>query len=1083
MTELPAADIRLARLLTRLLTAAEASFAAGDVETARATAEEVRAVDPTNERASALLQRLEEPHQAPVGQRALMTLLFSDLVGSTLMSEQVEPEQLRDLFALYRATSREAVERYGGVVMQYMGDGILAEFGFPEAHEDDARRAVLAGLDLVEAMASMYADLARRLGVAPRVRVGLHTGRVLVTDITRDRLGMERDSIVGVAPNLAARIQGAAAPDQVVISDVTQHLVESDFFVRSLGERELKGISRPIEVFEVERPRHAGARFHAERYRRVSLVGRDEQRAALVTAWKGVQAGTESTLGSTFLVVGEPGIGKTRLVADVVNNVESSGGLVLGAGCLPYYSNVALWPITQMVNGILATMGDTADRLQLLVDHLTSLGMDPARSLPYLGPLIGVSGDERYPAPELDPSAALDETLTQFVEWIAALGGKTPRLFVVEDLHWADPSTLALLGKLARRRPRGVLTVATTRSSSAIGWKDDARLLRLSRLGEAASRGLVDSLTGTGPLSAKIETSIVERAEGVPLFIEELTRSCLVESLDDPLPLRLQELFTWRLKSPLVDLRVAQAAATIGPAFDAEVVSAVIGDPATVAGQLVVMANAGIIEPVDPSAGIYRFRHALMRDAAYETQVLEDRAQTHAHVAAVLLERGAEPALVAEHLDRAGDAGGAVQQYLVGAQAQQSRGAHTEAAGLLTRALALLETLPESQERDLTELTDRMLRALSVSSMQGYAAPDVQSDHRRAEVLAKRLGSRPEVLPSLIAIWSYWFASGELGTARGLIDRLIGMVSQASFSWFAPEVESCAGWQSFYEGRLEEARAHLQLAMDGFLQRPAEQSVSPFWPLPNDPIAVTAVALACVSLLQGDSEQVPRWERQALARTEAIGFPRGPWSAAFVKSYSAWIRRCQGQEAEARALGAQVVAIGAEHGYAYWSLIGSIHQSGTSPDRPDRVFLEQVVQTLRAMGQEAFAPSNLAALARLSEREGDLDGALGLVNQALAVVYKTGEHVHLPELLRQRAEYVLARGGPASEAVADLEEAILQAREQGARVAGLRAAVALARLPEDLRPGDWRHILSTARSVVPAVLVSDDTAAADDLLR
>ena len=352
MTELPTADIRLTRLLTRLLTAAEASFAAGDVETARATAEEVRAVDPTNERASRLLRRLDEPQQAPVGQRALMTLLFSDLVGSTMMSEQVEPEQLRDLFALYRATSREAVERYGGVVMQYMGDGILAGFGFPEAHEDDARRAVLAGLDLVAAMGSMQADLARRLGVAPQVRVGLHTGRVLVTDITRDRSVLERDSIVGVAPNLAARIQGAAAPDQVVISDVTQHLVESDFFVQSLGERELKGISRPVEVFAVERPRHAGARFHAERYRRVSLVGRDEQRATLVAAWNAVQAGTESTSGSTFLVVGEPGIGKTRLVADVVNSVESTGGLVLGAGCLPYYSNVALWPITQMLEGI-----------------------------------------------------------------------------------------------------------------------------------------------------------------------------------------------------------------------------------------------------------------------------------------------------------------------------------------------------------------------------------------------------------------------------------------------------------------------------------------------------------------------------------------------------------------------------------------------------------------------------------------------------------------------------------------------------------------------------------------------------------
>ncbi len=1079
MTQPPTTEMRLARLLERLLTAAEASFAAGDAETARATAEEVRAVDPDNGRAAALLGRLDEPQVRDRGQRALMTLLFADLVGSTMMSERVEPEALRDLFALYRATAREAVERYGGYVMQYMGDGILAGFGFPEAHEDDARRAVLAGLDLVAAMGSMHADLQRRLGVAPQVRVGMHTGRVLVTDISDESSVLERDSIVGIAPNVAARIQGAAAPDQVVISDVTQHLVESDFFLQSLGVRELKGVSRPVEVFAVDRPRHAGARFHAERYRRVNLVGRDEPLQALVAAWQAVQSGTGSTPG-TFLVVGEPGIGKTRLVADVVNSAEAAGGVVLGAGCLPYYSNVALWPITQMLERILATIGETGDRLQLLVDHLGSLGMDPARSVPLLGPLIGVTGHPDYPAPELDPIAALDETLNQFVEWLAALGAQTPRLFVVEDLHWADPSTLALLGRLAQRHPRGVLTVATTRSTAPIGWQDDAQVLCLTRLDHAAAGALVDTLVDA--LDAEVRASIIARAEGIPLFIEELTRSHLVESLDEPLPLRLQELFTWRLKAPLVNLQVAQAAATVGPTFDADVVSATVGDAATVAGQMVVLANAGVIEPVDPRAGIYRFRHALMRDAAYETQVLDVRAQNHARVAEALLFRQAEPALVAEHLDRAGDAEGAAHQYLLAAQAQQARGAHTEAAELLTRALALLELLPESQERDLAELTDRMLRALSVSSMQGYAAPDVQSDHRRAEVLAKRLGSRPEVLPSLIAIWAYWFASGDLGTAHGLIDRLVGMASQASFSWFAPEVASCAGWQALYEGHLDDARQHQVQAMEGFLGRPSEQSVSPFWPLPNDPIAVTATCLACIEALQGDREQAQHWEREALARAEAIGFPRGPWTAAFAKTYAAWIRQVWGQAAEAQALGTEVVGIGTEHGYAYWVLLGSSYLAGSSPDPADRAVQEQVIATLRALGHEAFAASNLSTLARLSEQAGDIDTALELVNQAMEAVVKTGEYLHLPGLLRQRAQYTLARGGPMSEVVADLDEAVLVASEQGARVARLSAAVALAALPPEVRSDGWREVLRSARAAVPASLASEDTAAADALL-
>ena len=292
-----------------------------------------------------------------------------------------------------------------------------------------------------------------------------------------------------------------------------------------------------------------------------------------------------------------------------------------------------------------------------------------------------------------------------------------------------------------------------------------------------------------------------------------------------------------------------------------------------------------------------------MRDAAYETQVLDVR-------------RGPTPrspkpsptAAPSPHWWPSTSTGrdrpiAPSASTWSAAQAEQARGAHIEATRLLSRALALLETLPESEDRDLSELTARMLRGLSVSSMQGYAAPDVQSDHRRAEALATRLGTRPEVLPSLIAIWAYWLTSGDLSTARGLIDRLSEMVRQPAFSWFEPEVESCAGWLDFYQGDLDSARAHLERGTAGFLARPADQMVSPFWPLPNDPIAVSEIALACVSTLQGEPDEAQRWEREAVARAEEIGFPHGPFSLAFVKTYAAWIRRFLGQHDASRLLG------------------------------------------------------------------------------------------------------------------------------------------------------------------------------------
>ena len=670
MASLPSsAETRLDRLLERLLTAAEASLAAGDLEPARVTAEEVRAVDPDNPRAARILRQVATRQLGPSGERALMSVLFADLVGSTLLSEQVEPEQLRDLYAFYRTAAREAVSRYRGYVMQYLGDGILAAFGYPEPHEDDARRAVLAGLDLGVALRDAHAELGRRFGVAPEVRVGIHTGRVVVTDLSADPSVAERDSIVGLVTNLAARIQQAAEPGTVVISDVTRQLVDSDFYMHSLGERQLKGISRPVEVFAVERPRYAAARFEVERYRKAGLVGRDEPRDEMLTAWAGVRDTALTSPGAAFLLAGEAGIGTSRLVAEVRDRVEASGGRVLGVGCLPYYANVSLWPMARLLERVLAVTAQDADRLAPLVAHLTSLGLDPAGSVPFLGSLLGLPADPGYAEPELDPSAFLDETLGRLVEWISALARQTPRLLVVEDLHWADPSTLALLGRIVERPPGGLLTVATTRDTAPIPWTTLVSVLELGRLDPASATTLIDNLAAGQDLAGDRRASVIEQAEGIPLFVEELTRSFLDDSRDNSIPLRLQELFTSRLKAPGVDLRVVQVAATVGPTFDAATVAAVAGDGDAVTEQLRLLADEGIIEPVGPPGRTYRFRHALMRDAAYETQVLDVRRATHADVAETIAAHDGEPALIAQHLDLAGAADRAAGLYLVAAQA------------------------------------------------------------------------------------------------------------------------------------------------------------------------------------------------------------------------------------------------------------------------------------------------------------------------------------------------------------------------------------------------------------------------------
>jgi hypothetical protein len=930
-------------------------------------------------------------------------------------------------------------------------------------------------------MRDARADLERRFGVTPEVRVGIHTGRVVVTDLSGDDSVSDRDSIVGLVPNLAARIQQDAEPGRVVISDVTEHLVDADFYLGSLGERRLKGISRPVEIFAVEGPRYAGARFLADRYRKAGLVGRDEPRDRLLDAWRAVQRGAETP--PAHLVVGEPGIGKSRLSAEILDRVQASGGRVLGAACMPYYADVSLWPIARMFDRLLERVADPTERLRWLIDQLSSVGLDPGRLVPFVGPLLGLSPTPDHPAPELDPSAFLDETLERLVDWLEAVAAETSLLFVVEDLHWADPSTLALLGRVVQRRPAGVLTLTTTRDDAVVTWRSDAAVLRLAPLDRSAANRLIDNLTAGHSLPEDRRDGILRHAEGIPLFVEELARSSLDDRQTEPIPLRVQELLTWRLKVPGVDLRMVQVAATIGPAFDVSVLAAVLGDESAVAHGLEVLVEAGIVEPREGPVGAYRFRHSLMRDAAYETQVLDVRRETHAAVADALAARGEEPALIAAHLAFAGAAERAIALYLEAARSEQRRGAHPETVMLVSRALELLENLPDSDDRALTELAARMARGPSLSSLHGYFSPAVEADFRRAQALAARLG-RPEVLPALIAIWAYWLSRARLSEAEAVLDQLGAMVGEAAFASFEPEVLGCVGYEYFKRGDLVAAQERLERSMAGMSARPPERRVSPLWPLPNDPLAAGAGTLAAVNAARGELEEAARWDREAMRRCEEIGSPRGPYTVAHIRStFSTWMHHFLGDDDAMRRAAAEAVALSQRHGYSLLTMFGTAW-AGTAEvgEAPDRQVIEQSLESLARMGQQGYFAGLLGRLAELDAAAGDQQRADQRLADAFDMVRRTGEELDLPELLRQRARFALARGEHADQVVPDLLEAVRLATERGARVSRLRAAVDLGRLPAHSRPEAWRSLLAEARDDMPGSTTTVDTAAAEELL-
>jgi hypothetical protein len=421
-------------------------------------------------------------------------------------------------------------------------------------------------------------------------------------------------------------------------------------------------------------------------------------------------------------------------------------------------------------------------------------------------------------------------------------------------------------------------------------------------------------------------------------------------------------------------------------------------------------------------------------------------------------------AIVAQHHDLAGDTAQSIPAYLAAAAATQAEASHSEARRLLDRALELLDAAPLGEERDLTELNARLLRSVSVSSQFGYAYPDVLEDFQVAHGICRRYRDRPEILPAELGIWSHLFVGGDRGAASTVLEPLKQSAGGPEFSWFEPELKSCFGFDAIYGGELAEARSWLEDAWAIYLTRPAEARVSGFWPLPNDPVPVTAIGLACIAGLQGRTSDSAEWERLALATAEQIGFPRGPFSLAFVTTYLAWLRIVTGDAAGARSFGRRTIEIGNQHRFDYFAVLGRQYALFPEVDRPsDPVELEQCAVAMDLVGHAAFRPAYLGIVARNDAYLGHWDEALEHVDDGLTCVIKSGELVHQPDLLRLRAE-ITAAGRPdeVDEVVSDLRAAVDSGLAQDSFVFALRAANDLARLPAGDRPDDWRQVLETA---------------------
>ncbi|HET6519516.1 MAG TPA: AAA family ATPase, partial [Geminicoccaceae bacterium] len=703
---------------------------------------------------------------APGAERRQLTVLFCDLVGSTELAARLDPEDLGAVIRAYQDRAADAVGRWGGSVAKYLGDGVLACFGWPRAHEDDAERAVRAGLELVQGVGRLTAGEG---GPPLAARVGIATGLVMVGEPVGEGPARER-AVVGETPNLAARLQALAEPGAVVVAPGTRRLVDGLFDVTDLGAHALKGFAAPVRAWRVLGPSAAEGRFEARR--RASgltpLVGRERELARLLDRWQSAADGG----GQVVLLSGEPGIGKSRLFQALHERLRDRGGpyLRLRYQCSPYATNSALHPVIDQLEHAAGFARDESpeEKLAKLEALLARSAEDVGAVAPLLAALLSVPAGGRYPPLNLTPQRQKDLTLAALAAQLEGLARRQPVLAVFEDAHWIDPTSLELLERLVERAGElRALLVVTFRPEFAPppGWAGRAHVtaLPLGRLGRQRGAALVERVAGDKALPAEVLDQIVDKTDGVPLFVEELTKTVLESGmlvdagdryeLDGPLaplaiPATLRDSLTARLDrlAPVVK-EVAQLGAAIGREFGRELLAAVSPLPQSelraaldelVASELV-LARGG------PPGAIYMFKHALVQDTAYATLLKSRRRRLHARIARALEERWPEtrasrPELLAHHYTEAGLIERAVPSWLEAGTEALGRSAVAEAAAHLGRGLELIPRLPASDDRDRVELELRVALGTAQMAHKGWPAAEVRAALEPARGLCRRLG-------------------------------------------------------------------------------------------------------------------------------------------------------------------------------------------------------------------------------------------------------------------------------------------------------------------------------------------------------
>ncbi|HEX4985341.1 MAG TPA: AAA family ATPase [Burkholderiales bacterium] len=1003
-------------------------------------------------------------------ERRQLTVMLCDLVGYTPLSLSMDAEELADLIQYHRQRCTNAVMSNGGSIAQYVGDAVLAYFGYPQAHENDAERAIRAALRIVGEDASSQPGRAR-------VHIGIATGAVVVGNLSAEinvtalpsqtPANQNEVSAVGSALNLAERLQSLAVPGAVVVSDRTRRLAGGIFEYRDAGRHHLKGFEDPIQAWEIISESGTESRFHALRAASLTpFVNRHVELQKLRSIWALAQEGR----GHAVLLTSDAGIGKSRLAEMMASEVVGHSAIHLRYYGVPHLQSSPLAPVIRQLQHAagFSEKDDRNSKLQKLANLLPDSLKDGGETVRLMANLLSLDSEDLYPPPRMSAQRQKQQLFKVLRHFLEAVAARQPVLLIVEDLHWIDPSTEELIGTVIDRlKDWRALAILTTRPDYTPPWGDAPHLVSmpLGPLNRNDSVAMIEAICGERPIAEATVGQIAERSDGVPLFIEDVTRSALELEDIEPMqssatarrnpPLAIPTTLTDALMGRLDRLgaakRIAQTASVIGRDFSHGIMARLVDMPDDeLRGQLLRLVDSGILISSSSGPANYRFKHALVRDAAYSSLLKREQISLHSRIAHVLSDElpeiaNAQPELIAYHCEAARDMDRAAQYLVKAAELFAKRSGFVEAIAQLEHALSLVESLPDARLRKRRELQIYLALGAINIEYRGFSAAEAGAAYAKALALCRELGNEPEIFSVLSGVGSFQITRANFAVCRELAEECLSRAALQSSKPPFVMGHRLLGGTLFLTGEFAAARGHLERALSIYEQDESLYRGTQVLYV-QDHKSTGLCYLALTLTMMGYPDSGLKAAVDGLEHSRLLGDLH---TVNFSLCYLAAVHHIQRDSKEALRRATESLDLAREQGFATWVGISqmirghALIESGRAADG-----LQEIMNGMKAhsgIEATAYQPFGISIIVKGLLAANKLEDAAAALARAIGVAEKTGECFYMAELLRLKGE-LLSRQGRPVEGEESLRQAISMAGQQGAKLLELRSATSLCRL-------------------------------------